>query len=253
MRLSMLLAAVVLPTSFVWAQPVEPTRGAAQETLVHEARDLAAPEAPAGPQGAALPGLEDDEQEPTQKKLPAAGRRGRSRAGPSRPALRSTQPASPQPESYFLESLAVAGLLALWLLSRWQKAGAERKPRRAAPSRSAPIKPEELGRAVLQAVREANLEAYRLLFLNGAEAVQAFGREAAEKYLDRRTLPMLQASLDALMSKVPGEATYQGARLDTDGTCVLRLKLPSGEELEVPAGSSVRVGAVLRLSEAVVS
>ena len=149
----------------------------------------------------------------------------------------------------FLESnrdelLALVALLLLWALTRSEE---EKKVRRARPMRHSPVTLDELGRLVYGIAKGNNLDDYRALYINGGEARELIGGEAAEAYLNTRTVPMLSKSLQGLFDALNGGQQYRGVESLPDERFALRFLGENGEEQVVPVASYVEVKAVLRL------
>ncbi len=145
------------------------------------------------------------------------------------------------------EWLAIVALLLLWLLTRMQRAEAQRAAdQRARHQRRSPTTPEELGRAVFEVARNRDLRAWRSLFLNGPEAAELMGPEAAEDWLEAREA-QLQPALERLAAEVGPDDHYAETRLMENRSCFLVVRRTDGSSAFVPVGQVARVGAVYRL------
>ena len=144
--------------------------------------------------------------------------------------------------------LGLVALLLLWLLARTEaRRQASSVPQR--PSRHAPISPDELGHAAFLAALDADLEEYRGLFLNGPEAAQVLGTDAAEAYLSRRSLRALEDALAEFAARIPAGAHFDHAAMEGEDLCLVTLRLDDDSKATLPLGSVSRVGRVLRLRE----
>ena len=146
--------------------------------------------------------------------------------------------------SYTREWLAIIGLLLLWLLTRSDHVAEARA--RARPERHDPVTPGELGRIVFSVARSGDLSAYRALFISGAEAGEAMGVEAAQKYLMQRTHQVLERAFKRLSGQLTGEVQYHSGSLDGE-TFSIHVVLEGGHNREVIVGDVVTVGAVYRI------
>ncbi len=180
---------------------------------------------------------------------------------PQRPPIADSEPANPsaatqpQPAGWDLRRskntpkfLGLVGLLLLWLLARSearrQSAGVPQRP-----TRHAPISPDELGHAAFHAALDADLDEYRGLFLTGPEAANVLGPDAAEAYLGRRSLRVLEDALADFAARIPPGAHFDHAAMDGDDLCLITLRLDDDSKATLPLGSVSRVGRILRLRE----
>lgn len=178
-----------------------------------------------------------------------AGPEPTARSG-KRPRAKRQTAAEPE-SSYLWEFLGVCVLLGLWLLARWQKRSQSAAHEvRTPPPPSAPRRPEELGWAIFNSVREDNLDQFRGLFLKGPEAVRVLGPEEAAAYLEHRSLGKLREALDRLTVRIPPDGTYAGCELFADGGCELVVDVGGEEALRVPVGTVDEIDGILRLREA---
>jgi len=146
---------------------------------------------------------------------------------------------TPDPQTLLL---SVALVLALWLLLRVR--GREERDRR--PKRANPLTPDELGRTVFQIARGADLDAFRALFLTGAEAAEMLG-EDAPRYLEQRTLAAMEESLVNIAARIPEGSVFGGAIVPPSGEAILYAKDADGGKAEVPMGTAIKVRHVWRL------
>ena len=113
------------------------------------------------------------------------------------------------------------------------------------PLRPTPISPDELGRLVMQAARNHDLQTYRQMFLNSGEAADLLGDDAG-LYIDARTPKVLSDSLQEIAQALPAGARFTGTEVDDDD----RLKLlvtADTDPVRVDVGSVVEVGVAWRL------
>ncbi len=261
MRRLLAVAALFLFVGAADAQPT-PLGGGAADPPPETAPAAEEPVAAAGDDAA-----EEPEPELTAEELVAAAlagppdagsvvdggqarRTGRKRKGPRKGM--SAQKGEEEDSSYLPEFLGVCVLLGLWLLTRLQKRSQERAQAaaRTPPPPSAPRRPEELGHAIFQAVREDNLDSFRRLFLKGPEAVRVLGEEEAKSYLEQRSLGKLRKALDQLSVRIPPEGVYAGTELFADGFCELVVDVGGEEPLRVPVGIVDELDGILRIREA---
>lgn len=149
----------------------------------------------------------------------------------------------PLPDQQTLLLLVVV-LLLVWLLTRTRERRVERAPRKR------PLTEEELGRAVFLAAREADLEAFRHLYLSGGEA-RVLMNESAVSYLADRDASWLVDELVEIGARIGGRSSYAGARLGPESMLILRLRAVDGAIFEVPAGSALQVDLVWRIRDPV--
>lgn len=138
--------------------------------------------------------------------------------------------------------LLVAALLAVWLLLRVRRHERVRRERRS------PRSLEELGRAVFEVARAADIEGYRDLFLAGAEAAVVMG-DQAEAYLTRRNQHALEERLITLGALIPDGAAYRGIEQTGPDRAAIIVAPQTGPRLLIDMGSIVRLGTVFRLRE----
>jgi hypothetical protein len=157
--------------------------------------------------------------------------------------------AEPQPgwiKRYARELEALIALLTLWLITRiygQTSAKNARKP----PPRPSPISAEELGRIVFGIGRGKDVDAYRALYLNGAEAMQILGADQAERYLSGRSQAALEMACAQLAGQLPSGSSYIKTELSPLHQCILHVANPDGTGRTVEVGTVAEVGAVLRL------
>lgn len=139
--------------------------------------------------------------------------------------------------------LGILGLLFLWLLTRKEN---ERKEIRKRPERKAPVTAEELGRALYTVARSGDLTGFRTLHIDGKEAGEALGIDAATQYLRNRTQEKLTQDITKLSDKIPMGAQYKSCKIIGD-KIIITLITSLGDLVEIDAGKATQVGAVLRL------
>ena len=139
--------------------------------------------------------------------------------------------------------LGILGLLFLWLLTRKENS---RKEQRSRPSRQAPVTAEELGRAIYSVARSSDLTGFRTLHIDGKEAGEALGVDAATQYLRNRTQAKLTQDIEELSNKLPIGAQYKSCKIE-ETKITITLITSTGDEIKIDAGNICRVGAVLRL------
>ena len=156
------------------------------------------------------------------------------------------RPPRAEEKDYRGEALGVAALLGLLLLSRVNR----RKAVARRPQRHTPLSVEELGRAVFQAARSADLELFRGLFLTGGEASHLLGTEGAERWLTQRSQEALVESLAALAVYCGPGTTLFESRVSGELLVLLVREEKSGER-EVPVATVRQIGQAYRLFELV--
>ena len=134
-------------------------------------------------------------------------------------------------------------LTALFVLRRRSRLEAARPPRRT------PVTKDELGRAVFEVARSADLDTYRGLFLIGGEVRDVLGQEAV-RYLDERTPLLLRESLVSIGARVADVGQYVGCHVEGNRASI-EVRLPGDAVRHVPIGTIVRVGDVWRLQDPV--
>ena len=140
--------------------------------------------------------------------------------------------------------LLIALLLALWLLTRTQR------HQRALHRRRMPTSADELGRVLFAIAKTSDLDAFRHLYLSGAEARDLLG-QAAVAYLQAREQSWLDEELLEISVRVGPLVRYEGARIAPDGTTLLQVSSDATGAYEVPVGRAVQVGRIWRLREPV--
>lgn len=140
--------------------------------------------------------------------------------------------------------LAVVMLLLLWLLTR------SREQRIAHQERKKPMSEDELGRALFQVAREADLAAFRQLYLTGAEAQKVMG-QVADAYLAQRDGSWLVEELVEIGARIGERSSYVTARLGPESMLWMSVRAMDGTVLEVPAGRAVQVGLIWRIRDPV--
>ena len=142
--------------------------------------------------------------------------------------------------------LLLVVLLLFWLLTRVRTAAEE------APVRRTPMTPDELGRALFEAVRSSDFAGYRGLFLAGGETQLVLGSDA-DAYLDRRTRELLVVALEGLRANLPQGSHYRGFIVGDGGQAMLEAQMTDGAIRPVAVGTVVQVGAVWRLVDPMLS
>jgi hypothetical protein len=186
-------------------------------------------------------GPEDPEEADGAKAAKAAKAKRRSRRDKAEAADQQTWL-----KQHIREIEALLALLTLWLITRiYGQTSAKNSPK--APTRSAPVTEEELGRILFGVGRGRDVDAYRTLFLNGAEAMTVLGADNAERYLAKRSLAALEDACERLSSLLPSGTSYIKTEVTSTHQCILHVANPDGSGRTVAVGTIVRLGAVLRL------
>jgi hypothetical protein len=141
---------------------------------------------------------------------------------------------------------ALLALLTLWLITRIYDQSSAKNSRQP-PPRPSPITAEELGRTLFSVGRSNDIDAYRALFLTGAEAVQILGADQAKQYLSRRNLTTLELAYGQLTQRLPSGSSYIKTELTAMHQCILHIATPDGSGRTLEIGTVAEVGAVLRL------
>jgi hypothetical protein len=163
-----------------------------------------------------------------------------------------TEPSPTWMRQYARELQALLGLLVLWLITRIYGQSAAKKGERKAP-RPSPVSDEELGRIVFRVGRGQDVDAYRALFLNGAEAMQILGADQAERYLSGRSLDLLETACEALATQLPSGSSYIKTEINPMHQCIIHAANPDGSGRTVLIGTVAQVGAVIRLVTPIVN
>jgi hypothetical protein len=216
----------------------EQMRTRMEEAKKRRAEADPAPE-PTAPAEIADPAAPEDATETTAPPAAAPDKGGK--------AKRKTEEAPPTWLKRNLRKIeALLALLTLWLITRlYEKSSA--KNRRQPPPRPSPVSAEELGRTVFSIGRSKDIDAYRALFLTGAEAVQTLGTDQAKQYLSRRDLTTLELAYGQLTQRLPSGSSYVKTELTAMHQCILHVATPDGSGRTLQIGTVVEVGAVLRL------
>ena len=139
-------------------------------------------------------------------------------------------------------ALLALGLLFFFTRSRDQRLSATKRP-----ERKSPVSGEELGRALYGVISSERFSDYRALYINGGEAAQVLGEEAARAYLERRSPEVLKNNLARHVQAFRGSTGYAGFEHSADDRFSIQIKLGNQKERLVPIGSVVMLGAVYRL------
>lgn len=137
-------------------------------------------------------------------------------------------------------------MLTLWLITRIYGQTSQKNARQP-PKRPSPVTAEELGRILFGIGRAQDGEAYRGLFLNGAEAMQVLGADQANTYISERSHSELEAACERLSRQLPSGTSYLKTEVTPTHVCVLHIAQPDGTGQALTVGSVAKVGAVLRL------
>jgi hypothetical protein len=97
------------------------------------------------------------------------------------------------------------------------------------------------------------VDAYRALFLNGAEAMQILGADQAERYLSGRSLDLLETACEALATQLPSGSSYIKTEINPMHQCIIHAANPDGSGRTVLIGTVAQVGAVIRLVTPIVN
>ncbi len=147
---------------------------------------------------------------------------------------------------YLRELQALIALLTLWLIARIYTQS-HTKHTRKPHVRPSPISGEELGRILYGVGRANDVDTYRALFLNGAEAMQILGANKAERYLSHRSLAALADACEQLAQQLPSGTSYVNTEVTPSHQCILNVANPDGSGRRISVGTIAEVGAVLRL------
>jgi hypothetical protein len=150
-------------------------------------------------------------------------------------------------QEHLQELFGLLALLTLWLITRLY--AEPKKLARVAPTRYSPVTTEELGRTVFSIAGGDDFDAYRVLFLSGAEASQVLGPQGGQRYLARRTLSALEVAFEVLLEQLPHGVSYVGTELLETGQCAMHVRDGQDPQYTVLVGSVAHVGAVMRLVE----
>ncbi len=163
---------------------------------------------------------------------------------------RKASPAAPPPwfKRYLRELYGLLALLCLWLITRIYGQTSTQNDRQP-PPRPSPVTEEELGRIIFSIGRSADVDAYRMLFLSGAEAMQVLGPANTDQYLSERSHSSLQVACGALSAQLPSGTSYVKTTIQSTDRCVLHVANPDGSGREISVGTVAKVGAVFRLIE----
>ena len=162
---------------------------------------------------------------------------------PPHPPALAAFPAVDVTEHQDLLLLTVASLLAMWLwllVRRREEAGFQR------PKRPEPLSLDELARSAFQAARSRDMASYRSLFLNGAEARDILGEDAAA-YMGARNPIVLQRNLNHLAGELSTDATFVGSVPVTGDRVAMCIRKPGHEDRALLLGSVVQVGHIYRI------
>lgn len=171
--------------------------------------------------------------------LPALVKQAQTRRRPPPPPPQSFQ------QRHRRELLALLGLLILWLLARvWGSPNNEGQRR---TKRHSPLNAEELARVTFGIVRSSDEDAYRSLYLSGAEAVRTMGESAAKEYMEGRSSEAFGVSFFQLRQRIPADSRFEGGVLAEGDVVELLVRAPDGQRRQIPIGIVVHVGAVVRL------
>ncbi|MSQ01750.1 MAG: hypothetical protein EXR71_07635 [Myxococcales bacterium] len=140
--------------------------------------------------------------------------------------------------------LFVAVLLALWLLTRSEQR------RAAVPHRRKPMTEDELGRVLYEIGRAEDLEAFRHLYLSGADAQRVLGWQAKAYLKDRHKTWLAEEFLE-ISVRIGPLSHYEALRVDPRGHAFLRVRTDGVGSYEIPVGSVLRVGRIWRLRDPV--
>ena len=140
--------------------------------------------------------------------------------------------------------LFVAVLLALWLLTRSEQR------RATVPHRRMPMTEDELGRVLFEIGRAEDLDAFRHLYLSGAEARRVLGWQA-RSYLGNRNKDWLYDEFLEISVRIGSSSHYEGLRVDPRGRAFLRVRTEAAGSYEIPVGVALRVGRIWRLRDPV--
>ena len=136
--------------------------------------------------------------------------------------------------------LALMLTLWLWLLVRRR----EEETRR--PSRPSPVTPEELARIAFLAAKQKDLNAYRVLFLTGKEAVDTLGSEASS-YMENRSFQVLKQSFGMFAGQISQDCSYAGVKELEGDNLGLMVQGDGSEPFMVPLGRLTKVGNIYRI------
>ena len=140
--------------------------------------------------------------------------------------------------------LGVVMLLLLWLLTRSRENRVERHDRRK------PLSEDELGRALFQIARDADLAAFRQLYLSGGEAQRVMD-QGAEAYLGGRDGRWLVEELVEIAARIGERTSYVSARIGPESMLWVKVRAMNGQVAEIPAGHVVQVGLIWRIRDPV--
>lgn len=140
--------------------------------------------------------------------------------------------------------LAVVVLLLMWLLTR------SREQRIEHHDRKKPLTEDELGRALFQIARDADLAAFRQLYLTGAEAQRVMG-QGAEAYLSPRNGSWLVEELVEIAARIGDRTSFVTARLGPESMLWMSVRAMDGSVVEFPVGRVVQVGLFWRIRDPV--
>jgi len=143
---------------------------------------------------------------------------------------------------------AVAALLGLWLVARVaDRRSGGTHVRLGRPGRDV-VSPQELAQAAFSAARSSDFDAYRALYLTGAEASRIMGRERAEAYIDERDSESLRESFAVLCDAAGPGAVFAGvAEGEEPGDFAVVEHQPDGMTHVVPLGRLARLGGLWRI------
>ena len=139
-------------------------------------------------------------------------------------------------------------LLALALLFFFTRSRDRRLTEPKRPERKSPVTEDELGRALYGVIQSERFAEYRALYINGGEAAQVLGEEAARDYLELRSPEVLKANLDLHIRAFRGSTGYAGFEKTVDERFSIQIQVGNQKTRKVPIGNIVMLGAVYRLA-----
>jgi hypothetical protein len=150
-------------------------------------------------------------------------------------------------QQYFRELMALLALCILWLLTRMYTHPEEVRVSKTRRTRQSAVSADEFARILFSILLDEDVDGYRSMYLNGAEAIRVMGQGAGEAYLTQRSSQVLETAFNLLYERIPPGARFEQGHHTARDEVEIWLLDEEDRRHCVPVGIIAHVGAVIRL------